>query len=375
MSATTKGCLTAFGATAVLALGLYGCGGGGGGGPTTGGETMIPGNGDDMTGDDMTGDDMTGDDMTDDDDMATVFDDGLVVSPGTSPEATEPGHTLENLRVAGEAFVPVVAPVRIETDSAGSYGIVTLDEVEAYVESVEFVGQSGFTVVYVVDGQTTEVEFGPEHLTDFGDYFVEEGDSRYWVWNAPTFSNLQPVPREYFALVGWQVDNLRGYASAGALTPPRNLATLGSARYEGQMVADLWDNFSEPEFFDNLGRMWGAVTLNANFSDGEIEGTIDEIWVEPPGTAYTNTAWYQLPDTTSISIDDGTIDGNRFDAAWAGHDTNSGSADTDSLRDYEGTMLGEFYGPNGEEVGGVITGQRERTSDVINGRFGAEKQQ
>jgi hypothetical protein len=191
------------------------------------------------------------------------------------------------------------------------------------------------------------------------------------VWSAPTFSNLQSVPRDYFALFGWQANFIRGFGSAGVLTPPDTLTDLGSATYEGQMVADLWDSFSEPELFDNLGRMWGALTLDANFSDGEIEGAIDEIWIEPPGTAFTNTAWYQLPDTTSISIEEGTIDGNRFHAAWEGHDTDTGSADTNSVRDFEGAMLGEFYGPNGEEIGGVITGQREGTSDVINGRFGA----
>ena len=35
-------------------------------------------------------------------------------------------------------------------------------------------------------------------------------------------------------------------------------------------------------------------------------------------------------------------------------------------------MLGAFYGPNGEEVGGVFTGEREETDEVINGRFGGE---
>ena len=52
MTASIKKYLTAFAATAVLALGLYGCGGGGSDGPTTGGEMMMPDDGDTMMPDD-----------------------------------------------------------------------------------------------------------------------------------------------------------------------------------------------------------------------------------------------------------------------------------------------------------------------------------
>ena len=49
MTVSTKRHLAAFAAIAVLALGLYGCGGGGGDGPATGGETMMPDDGDTET--------------------------------------------------------------------------------------------------------------------------------------------------------------------------------------------------------------------------------------------------------------------------------------------------------------------------------------
>ena len=52
MTAYIKKYLTAFAATAVLALGLYGCGGGGSDGPMTGGEMMMPDDGDAMMPDD-----------------------------------------------------------------------------------------------------------------------------------------------------------------------------------------------------------------------------------------------------------------------------------------------------------------------------------
>ena len=45
MTASSKRYLPVFAATAVLALGLYSCGGGGGDGPMTGGESMMPDDG------------------------------------------------------------------------------------------------------------------------------------------------------------------------------------------------------------------------------------------------------------------------------------------------------------------------------------------
>ena len=120
--------------------------------------------------------------------------------------------------------------------------------------------------------------------------------------------------------------------------------------------------------------MWGALTLEAVFSDGTVSGDIDTIWVEPPGTAYTNEHWEQLPNTTSIEILEGEIAENRFHAEWEGRDTNSNPDLRYSVIGLEGSMLGEFYGPEGEEVGGVITGQRESTNQLVNGVFGADRQ-
>ena len=97
------------------------------------------------------------------------------------------------------------------------------------------------------------------------------------------------------------------------------------------------------------------------------------MWVESPGSAYTDS-WEMMSDTTSIEILPGNIDGNRFHAEWEGRDTNTSPDLLYSVLGFEGSMLGEFYGPYGEEVGGVLTGRSEATYHVVNGRFGAAKQ-
>ena len=70
----------------------------------------------------------------------------------------------------------------------------------------------------------------------------------------------------------------------------------------------------------------------------------------------------------------GSITEGRFTADWEGRD--SGETPTeDSVRGFTGTMLGEFYGSAGEEVGGALRGHRDATAStpeqILNGFFSA----
>ena len=333
------------------------------------GDGMMPGDGDGMMPGD--GDGMTGDGM------ATEFgDDRLTASPLASPEATIAADTILSLVDTDTALAPVSAPIGMEYDAQNNVSIMSLEEDKtAHIESATVVDSHGnVTIVYVVDGQRAEVQFQAINRTG-STYAKPVGGTYYYAWFAPTFTGVprQNVFRQYFGLFGWQVgDDVRGYAAGGILTPPDRLASLGRARYEGLMVADYWRaNDPSPGYFDNLGTVWGEISLDADFSGGGISGDVDNIWIEDHGDAYTDT-WVQLAGT--IVISDGEIDGSRFHAEWQGQDTDTSSALNRSMRDFDGSLLGEFYGPNGEEAGGVLTGQREATNQIINGRFGAERQ-
>ena len=129
----------------------------------------------------------------------------------------------------------------------------------------------------------------------------------------------------------------------------------------------MWQNFTGLNRPDIQGFLWGEMTLEADFSEGTISGDVDNLWYLPP-----EQEWLRMPETNSLVISNGEVVESRFHADWHGQDTDADSDYSESVRDLDGSMLGAFYGPNGEEVGGVFTGQREETDEVLNGRFGGE---
>ena len=337
---------------AALVLALSACGGGGGS-PVTDGDGMMPGDGDGMV---------------------TEYGHGLEASPLSSPTASSATDSLENLDAAETAFAPVSAPVKITLDDMGQAGVVVLeDDEEAYVESITHDGAAGYSVVFVVDGQKTQVDFEAADwvwvppVTDY--YQRTVGGTTYGFAHTPMIADFKTVHRRYFQLFVWETGESRGYAALGALTPSQTLVNLGSATYQGHIIAERHNNFIDPDFRAVRDLIWGELTLNADFSASTLSGSAQNLWIEPAGGT-----WTQAPDTNSIAISNGEIDGSRFHAEWAGQDTDTSSAQGDSLRGFEGSMLGEFYGPNGEEVGGVLTGERAATDQVIHGRFGGESQ-
>ena len=368
MTVSNKKILTALASTAVLALGLYGCGGGGGDGPVTSSETTMPDDGATMMPDD-------GETTMPDDGMATQFGDGLTAGPGNSPVATSDDDPFEN--VIGMKLTPLSSPVKIET-VVGNQGVVLHEEDDvAYVESISYGGQDRWTLIYVIDDQTTEVQFRSEHEYSDGEWRQDVDGTTFWMWDGRVYLGdtwqQEIVTNKYFALFGWQdSDSSRGYAAAGVVTPPENLSSLGSATYKGYVIADTWYNFTDDYVFDNRGQLRGVLSLEAEFSGTtSVTGTVTGIQTEPIGQAFYGT-WVEHQDAT-FEIENGTITGNRFQAEWRGQDTATSPVSINNFHGFEGSMLGEFYGPDGDEVGGVLNGQRESTNQVINGRFGAAR--
>ena len=300
---------------------------------------------------------------------------GLEASTLTSPTASSAADSLESLNDASTAFAPVSAPVKITEDGMGQAGVVVLErDEEAYLESITADGAGGYSVVYVIDGEKTQVEFED---TDFvsppgeSAYYAKTVDGTTYGFSQQAMSaDFRFVHRRYFQLFVWGAGELRGYAALGALTPSQTLVNLGSATYQGHITAERHNNFTDPDFRTVRDWMWGELTLNADFSASTLTGSSQNLWMQLAGGT-----WTPAPDTNSIAVSNGTIDGSRFHAEWAGQDTDTSSALEDSVRGFEGSMLGEFYGPDGEEVGGVFSGERAATDQVINGRFGGESEQ
>ena len=357
----------------VALLALSACGGGGGDGPTTtggGGAAAAPVDGDGMMPADGDGDG-----------MATEFEDGLVAGPGTSPVATSDDDSFEN--VIGMKLTPLSSPTKFE-NVMGNQGFVLHEEDDvAYVESISYGGQNRWTLIYVIDDQTTEVQFRSEQNYIDGSWRRDVDGTRFWVWDGRVYLGdswqQEIVTNKYFTLFGWQVgdssvgDSSRGYAAAGVVTPPENLSSLGSATYKGYMIADTWHNFAGGNVFDNRGQLRGVLTLDAEFSGTtSVTGKVTGIQTEPIGQSFRGP-WGEKPESNTFEIENGTITENRFQAEWRGQDTATSAVSINNFNGFEGSMLGEFYGPDGDEVGGVFIGQREETNHVINGRFGAAR--
>ena len=326
----------------------------------------MPGDGD---GDGM----MPGD--GDGDGMMAEYGHGLKASTLASPTASSAADSMESLNDASTTFAPVAAPVKITSDAMGQAGVVLRqDDEEAYVESITYDGAGGYSVVLVVDGTKTQVEFGAADWNpNYGElaYYAKTIDDTTYVFSrVPLFADDKAVHRRYFQLFYWETEELRGIAAFGATTPSQTLVNLGSATYEGHIIAERHNNFTDPDFRAVREWIWGLLTLNADFSASTIVGSAIPMWMQ-----LSDGTWVQIPDTNSIVISDGEIDGSRFDASWRGEDTDASAALEDSFRGFEGSMLGEFYGPDGEEVGGVLTGERAATDQVIHGRFGGESEQ
>ena len=86
--------------------------------------------------------------------------------------------------------------------------------------------------------------------------------------------------------------------------------------------------------------------------------------MRPPG----ENDYSPLSDTTWFEIGKGRIVDGQFTATLTGRDSNAAAAMDDTVRGYEGGVLGEFYGPAAEEVGGVLNASR--SDRVMVGMFG-----
>ena len=101
-----------------------------------------------------------------------------------------------------------------------------------------------------------------------------------------------------------------------------------------------------------------------------VESQLSELRSNPPSPPY------ELWPTSHIRLQNGNIVNGQFTATLSGEDDGNAPFDK-SIRDFDGHVLGEFYGPNGEEVGGVITATRdlngEENDRVLYGFLGNRK--
>jgi len=146
-------------------------------------------------------------------------------------------------------------------------------------------------------------------------------------WSAPAGLPASTFPTGGLSEIkdGWWI--------AGQLTPAAVLsATQGTAQYTGVVKGSV--GVVETEF-NGVGQLDGTFALTADFTNRSLTGSFDNL------TPVGNPA--QFINATSIPFAGTWVDGvNKFTA--------SGSASGDSL-----SLVGAFFGPDAEEIGGAYT--------------------
>ena len=318
--------------------------------------------------------------------MATAgLEGGLSRSPQAAVYAGSDQDTLSSLLPGGEtAFSPLSSSIHL--DYLGTNRGVRQSALgAAYVKSVSSDGEGGFNVSYVIDGEETLVHFAadqyrPAPAYDFHDA-TEDTLSWFWSWT-DSFAVPDDPDRtdgstffDYFDLHGWAHEGpgetRRGALAYGVRTMPGDLP-MGNATYQGYMSAEWWSAgnpaWRSQEFFE------GSLTLEANLDDMEISGRVNGIRI--PGWWSASGENEPLDPSNSIDIAATAIDQGRFSSNWAGNGPmDAGPGET--FYGFTGTILGEFYGPAAEEVGGVLSGSRPAMGatpeQLLIGGFGASQ--
>ena len=253
--------------------------------------------------------------------------------------------------------------VAVDRDHAGSDVQLTT---AAEVTAIESDKTGGFRVAYLIDGQEKTIDFElQDYVPSYESYLKQDGDRSYWLWNLATYSG---VPKyDHFDVRAWEVDEYvagstsqlvsqkRGFTIFGTPTATSDLPA-GTATYTGRAYGQTFTvDSSGPR---RVGSLTGALTLDANFAQGMIEGSIYDMEYNPRGQPSVSTAG-------EFTIGNGAITDNAFTADLTGmHD----------YADFRGDMEGRFFGPAAEEVGGVMGGTFNTTNETMLGYFGASGQ-
>ncbi len=209
------------------------------------------------------------------------------------------------------------------------------------------------------------------------------------VYDVPDFPEANPYEHMNFGM--WNRKSNRtdlGIAFVRVLpgkgpTPTANMPSFGTATYRGDAV---WQaRRQDAQGKGSIGGFDGTSTTTVDFGESTIKTEL--LWVAS-WFAGARAHGYQIP----IATLHGTIDGNRFSGSkvtkvnneTAGFDVHTAAAlrniigmamsDDGSLyevREYSG----HFFGPNGEEVGGVFdVTSKDKKSGELRGSFGGRRE-
>ena len=133
----------------------------------------------------------------------------------------------------------------------------------------------------------------------------------------------------------------------GDRTPTSNIPTQGTATYQGRLRAYAWP-VDNPARAARIDYRSSRVFLAADLDARRMTGLISSVYTEDDNDAQTDL-------TGHIEIASSWIVDGQFTSTLTGMDPdNPGASLASSVRGLTGDWFGQFYGPNAEEVGGVV---------------------
>ena len=263
--------------------------------------------------------------------------------------------------------IPVGLAIHSDSDTTTSDNLASSDDLLIVITSIRRNSGGGYDItVHAEDNPNDEVtvQFLPEHCNAEECHLPrdEEGIEFYlWTEIAPHNQHLSLNSEfNYFSVLGfnaWKPPyGQRNYIVFGVGTPAAAVPTQGSANYNsGWFWANAYRQSSSSSNFRQ--RISGSVRIVANFDMSSLSGKIFSVRGAEPGSR-DRVSW----PTSSFSITNGQINSEgQFTATLTGLDSDPSVPFSESVRGFVGQVLGQFFGPNAEELGGVVSASRDVT--------------
>ena len=268
---------------------------------------------------------------------------------------------------ATERHVPVsVAILRADNNTKAAPDNLTSVATESLVRSVRSDGDKGIVLEFKGAPSTvrlTQADFNAKDrhyrktLTDGTVVMV-------WIHESPLQQDDPALGLDdyrYVSVLGgetWvpQQPGHRFRLVYGRKTPRGGLPACSgagacTARYSGVLGGEIWP---AAEKTDRSVKIRGDLEITADFEAASLEGKATNIAGTAPGRYWPYSPW----PTSRIDIRDGRIVDERFTATLTGTDEAATVDFSKSVAGFGGNVAGEFYGPTGEELGGVFTATR-----------------
>ncbi|MCY4274815.1 MAG: transferrin-binding protein-like solute binding protein [Gammaproteobacteria bacterium] len=232
----------------------------------------------------------------------------------------------------------------------------------------------GYDVTYRIDDASNTITFHPSECDEDGgdcyeDLDADDQGAQLWNMHSTVGGILSPSDMAEYHHANHL--NLQGTTSSderilhkqifvfGVTTPASNQPKTGTGTYYGwffgyaNRMTEVGNAFRQ--------RIMADMQLVANFDMNTINGDLTGVEGTPPGG--NNNSWEDWQEESRFEITGtGVNSAGQFTATVTGMDASTAD-DVESVRGFMGQLTAQLFGPNAEEIGGVLSASRDLDGD------------